>query len=125
MASPPSSNSSSRARRPAAAVAEPDAKPAKPTKPAKPAAEPGAKQAAKSAAKPSAKSAAKPSAKRPKPVASALVESPPEPALPEALSREERIRQRAYEIYEHSGCIEGRDSDNWNAAEAEIDGRAL
>ncbi len=30
---------------------------------------------------------------------------------------EEEIRQVAYEIYVHSGCIPGRDIDNWLQAE--------
>lgn len=30
---------------------------------------------------------------------------------------EEEIRQVAYEIYVHSGCIPGRDLDNWLQAE--------
>lgn len=35
-------------------------------------------------------------------------------------SQEEKIRQRAYELYEASGQEEGRDIDNWLQAEAEI-----
>lgn len=76
-------------------------------------------------AEPGAKSSAKPRAKRAKPVARALLAAPPEPALLEAPARDEMIRRRAYEIYERSGCIEGRDIDHWLAAEAEVDGRVL
>jgi hypothetical protein len=96
MASPPSSTSTPRTRRPAADVA-----------------------------KPSAKTSAKPGAKRPKAAAQALLAAPPEPVLLEGPTREDRIRRRAYEIYERSGGIEGRDIDHWLAAEAEIDAEVL
>ncbi len=33
---------------------------------------------------------------------------------------EQRIRQRAYEIYEASGREEGRDEEHWLQAEAEL-----
>jgi Protein of unknown function (DUF2934) len=33
---------------------------------------------------------------------------------------EERIRIRAYELYEQRGYISGRDLDDWLAAEAEV-----
>lgn len=36
---------------------------------------------------------------------------------------EERIRQRAYELYEQEGRQEGRDQEYWLRAEAEIRGR--
>jgi Protein of unknown function (DUF2934) len=36
-------------------------------------------------------------------------------------SREERIRQRAYEIWERAGRPHGRDQEHWRQAEAEID----
>ncbi len=36
---------------------------------------------------------------------------------------EERIRQRAYELYEQEGRQEGRDQEYWFRAEAEIRGR--
>lgn len=36
-------------------------------------------------------------------------------------SQEERIRQRAYELYEASGQKDGRDIENWLQAEAEIE----
>ncbi|MBL8351826.1 MAG: DUF2934 domain-containing protein [Burkholderiaceae bacterium] len=118
MASPPTSTP--RTRRPKA-VAEPSTKPA-----AEPAAKPSAKPAAEPSAKSSAQPGTKPRARRAKPVAGALLAAPPEPALPEApAAREALIRRRAYEIYERSGCIEGRDIDHWLAAEAEIDGRVL
>ena len=35
---------------------------------------------------------------------------------------EERIRRRAYEIYEQRGRIEGLDLDDWLQAEAEVMG---
>lgn len=72
-----------------------------------------------------AKPSAKPGPKRAKAVAQALLAAPPEPALLEAPTREDRIRRRAYEIYERSGGIEGRDIDHWLAAEAEIDAEVL
>jgi len=42
---------------------------------------------------------------------------------PDNLSREllEKIRQRAYELYEARGREEGRDFDDWLQAEAEIE----
>lgn len=36
---------------------------------------------------------------------------------------EERIRQRAYELYEQEGRQEGRDEEYWLRAEAEVRGR--
>ncbi len=36
---------------------------------------------------------------------------------------EERIRQRAYELYEQEGRQEGRDQEYWLRAEAEVRGR--
>ena len=36
---------------------------------------------------------------------------------------EERIRQRAYELYEQEGRQEGRDQEYWFRAEAEVRGR--
>lgn len=36
------------------------------------------------------------------------------------LSLEERIRQRAYEIWEQEGRPDGRDREHWLRAEAEI-----
>lgn len=38
-------------------------------------------------------------------------------------SVEERIRQRAYELFEQEGRQEGRDEEYWLRAEAEIRGR--
>lgn len=31
-----------------------------------------------------------------------------------------RIEQRAYELYELRGCIDGHDLDDWRAAEAQV-----
>jgi len=36
--------------------------------------------------------------------------------------RQEKIRQRAYELYEARGREEGHDFDDWLKAEAEIEG---
>ncbi len=36
---------------------------------------------------------------------------------------EDRIRQRAYELYEQEGRQEGRDQEYWFRAEAEVRGR--
>src|SRR3954471_20385168 len=33
---------------------------------------------------------------------------------------EERVRQRAYEIWQREGCPEGRDADHWALAKEEI-----
>ncbi len=41
---------------------------------------------------------------------------------PSTTDLEDRIRQRAYEIYEASGREQGRDLDHWLQAEAEIAG---
>lgn len=35
----------------------------------------------------------------------------------------DQISQRAYELYRESGCIEGRDMENWLQAEAELRAR--
>ena len=35
--------------------------------------------------------------------------------------REERIRARAYEIWQRAGCPEGREREHWDEAEREID----
>lgn len=48
------------------------------------------------------------------------LESPPSLALLEAPSRDELIRQRAYALYERNGCIEGRATEDWLEAEAEL-----
>lgn len=34
--------------------------------------------------------------------------------------RAEQIRDRAYQLYERNGCVDGRALDDWLAAEAEI-----
>jgi hypothetical protein len=36
---------------------------------------------------------------------------------------DERIRQRAFELFQLRGCQDGRDFDDWMQAEAEILGR--
>ena len=53
--------------------------------------------------------------KRPQPVAAAAFKSDGD--------IEDRIRQRAYELYEQEGRQEGRDQEYWFRAEAEIRGR--
>lgn len=62
----------------------------------------------------------KPSAQAAKAAPAAI--RPPAPAGADG-SVEERIRQRAYELYEQEGCQEGRDQEYWLRAEAEIRGR--
>ncbi len=51
----------------------------------------------------------------------------PQPVAPAAFKAdgdiEDRIRQRAYELYEQEGRQEGRDQEYWFRAEAEIRGR--
>ena len=36
------------------------------------------------------------------------------------LFSQEQIARRAYELYLESGCIDGRDLENWHAAEEEL-----
>jgi len=38
---------------------------------------------------------------------------------------EERVRSRAYELYERRGCIFGRDLEDWFQAEQEILGKRV
>jgi hypothetical protein len=38
--------------------------------------------------------------------------------------REERIRRRAYFLYEQRGCVNGHDVDDWLQAEAEVKGKS-
>jgi Protein of unknown function (DUF2934) len=54
-------------------------------------------------------------AKRPQPVAAAAFKADGD--------IEDRIRQRAYELYEQEGRQEGRDQEYWFRAEAEVRGR--
>lgn len=42
------------------------------------------------------------------------------PALLEGPTREALIRERAYDRYERNGCVDGREVDDWLAAEAEV-----
>ncbi|MFQ5428075.1 MAG: DUF2934 domain-containing protein [Thermodesulfobacteriota bacterium] len=35
-------------------------------------------------------------------------------------SKHEKIARAAYELYEKSGCLPGRDEENWLAAEKEL-----
>ena len=36
------------------------------------------------------------------------------------LLQKEQIERRAYELYLKSGCVDGRDVENWHAAEDEL-----
>lgn len=45
---------------------------------------------------------------------------PDETGLLTGPTREDIIRRRAYERYEHSGCVDGHALDDWLAAEAEV-----
>ena len=38
---------------------------------------------------------------------------------------DERIRQRAFELFQLRGCQDGHDFDDWMQAEAEVRGRPL
>jgi hypothetical protein len=38
------------------------------------------------------------------------------------MDREDRIRQRAYRIWEDEGCPDGRDREHWDRAAQEVDG---
>lgn len=61
----------------------------------------------------------------------ALIQKPPLAVIPKgdgagspsaasaAISREERIRQSAYALYEARGCVDGHDVDDWLIAEAQ------
>jgi DUF2934 family protein len=40
------------------------------------------------------------------------------------LARDERIRRRAYDLYERRGRAEGHDLDDWLQAEAELGGKS-
>ena len=53
----------------------------------------------------------------------AILESPKSAAPNSRTDIEERIRRRAYEIYEHRGRIDGLDFDDWLQAETEIIGQ--
>jgi hypothetical protein len=52
----------------------------------------------------------------------AILQSAKSPAPNNRTDIEERIRRRAYEIYEHRGRIDGLDLDDWLQAETEIMG---
>jgi hypothetical protein len=39
--------------------------------------------------------------------------------------RERMIRDAAYSRYQQGGCVDGRDVEDWLAAEAEIDARLI
>lgn len=54
-------------------------------------------------------------------MAEAALPSPPGQELLEGPTREELIRQRAYDIYERNGCVAGREVEDWLSAEMEID----
>jgi hypothetical protein len=41
------------------------------------------------------------------------------------IDRDERIRQRAFELFQLRGCQDGHDFDDWMQAEAEVSGKAL
>ena len=47
------------------------------------------------------------------------------PAAASALSVEEQIRQRAYQLYEQRGCEHGHDVEDWLMAERELGGQAV
>ncbi len=40
------------------------------------------------------------------------------------LDRDERIRSRAYALYEQRGRVDGHDLDDWLQAEAEVSGKS-
>jgi Protein of unknown function (DUF2934) len=53
----------------------------------------------------------------------AILKSTKSPAQNSGTDIEERIRRRAYGIYEHRGRIDGLDLDDWLQAETEIIGQ--
>jgi hypothetical protein len=59
---------------------------------------------------------AKPTVMKTKPTKT--VGAPAKPARPEDF--EERVRQRAYELWEASGCPQGFDAEHWLQAEREV-----
>ena len=48
----------------------------------------------------------------------------PKQTEPPTLDRDERIRCRAYFIYEQRGRLDGHDVDDWLQAEAEVSGKS-
>lgn len=42
-----------------------------------------------------------------------------------AVDIDERIRQRAFELFQLRGCQDGHDFDDWVQAEAEVSGKPL
>jgi len=42
----------------------------------------------------------------------------------QTLDRDERIRRRAYSLYEQRGRVDGHDMDDWLQAEAEVSGKS-
>jgi hypothetical protein len=40
------------------------------------------------------------------------------------MDREDRIRKRAYRIWEDEGCPDGRDRDHWDRAARDVGGEA-
>ena len=42
----------------------------------------------------------------------------------QALDRDQRIRCRAYALYEERGRVDGHDVDDWLQAEAEVSGKS-
>ncbi|QTN22035.1 DUF2934 domain-containing protein [Rhizobacter sp. AJA081-3] len=46
--------------------------------------------------------------------------APEDHELIEGPSREDMIRRRAFDLYQRNGCVDGRELDDWLAAEAEL-----
>ena len=42
----------------------------------------------------------------------------------QTLDRDERVRNRAYALYEQRGRVDGHDMDDWLQAEAEVSGKS-
>lgn len=57
-------------------------------------------------------------ATQPRPKIKGAAPAPPTAISPQQLT--ERIRARAYELYEEHGKLEGRDLEDWLQAEAEL-----
>ncbi len=48
----------------------------------------------------------------------------PKQTEPQTLDRDERVRRRAYALYEERGRMDGHDVDDWLRAETEISGKS-
>jgi hypothetical protein len=79
-----------------------------------------------SIASPVEKAAAQPHARKQSPAsAQPVMEETAQRSTISADERERMIRDAAYSRYQQGGCVDGRDVEDWLAAEAEIDARLI